>query len=92
MRSDADIAETKPAEHIGPATVNILLIPDSFKGSLSSARLCAIMKAAAADVMPQAEVQAFPAADGDHPEHPPGHFPPFISALCPIRQNVFMKN
>lgn len=64
MRSDADIAETKPAEHIGPATVNILLIPDSFKGSLSSARLCAIMKAAAADVMPQAEVQAFPAADG----------------------------
>ena len=44
--------------------MNILLIPDSFKGSLSSARLCAILKAAAADVMPEAEVRAFPAADG----------------------------
>lgn len=45
-------------------TVKILLIPDSFKGSLSSARLCAVMKAAALDVMPDAQVTSIPAADG----------------------------
>lgn len=48
---------------IGP-NVNILLIPDSFKGSLSSARLCAILKAVAQEVMPDAQVTALPAADG----------------------------
>ena len=47
----------------GP-NVNILLIPDSFKGSLSSARLCAILKAAANEVMPEAQVTSLPAADG----------------------------
>ena len=44
--------------------MKILLIPDSFKGSLSSARLCAIMKKAALDVMPDAQVTSIPAADG----------------------------
>ena len=44
--------------------MNILLIPDSFKGSLSSARLCAVMKKAALDVMPDARVTSIPAADG----------------------------
>ncbi len=44
--------------------MNILLIPDSFKGSLSSARLCALMKQAALDVMPDARVTSIPAADG----------------------------
>ena len=48
---------------IGP-NVNILLIPDSFKGSLSSARLCTILKAVAQEVMPDAQVTALPAADG----------------------------
>ena len=47
----------------GP-NVNILLIPDSFKGSLSSARLCAILKAVANEVMPEAQVTSLPAADG----------------------------
>ena len=44
--------------------MKILLIPDSFKGSLSSARLCAIMKKTALDVMPDAQVTSIPAADG----------------------------
>lgn len=44
--------------------MKILLIPDSFKGSLSSARLCAIMKKAALDVMPDAQVTSIPVADG----------------------------
>lgn len=44
--------------------MNILLIPDSFKGSLSSSRLCAILKAVAEEVMPEAVVTALPAADG----------------------------
>ncbi|MDO5532783.1 glycerate kinase [Sutterella sp.] len=44
--------------------MKILLLPDSFKGSLSSARAANILETAAREVFPDAEIEAFPIADG----------------------------
>ena len=43
---------------------NILVAPDSFKGTLSSAEVCAIVREAAAAVLPGARVRCLPVADG----------------------------
>ncbi len=43
---------------------NILVIPDSFKGSLTSRRFCEIARKAAARQLPDAKVTAIPVADG----------------------------
>lgn len=42
----------------------ILLIPDSYKGTMSSMEICKIMKEAISKHFPQAEVVAVPVADG----------------------------
>lgn len=42
----------------------ILLIPDSFKGTMSSSRVCEIMKKAIASHLPEAQVVSIPVADG----------------------------
>ena len=43
---------------------HILVAPDSFKGTLSSAEVCDIVREAAAAVLPDAEVRCLPVADG----------------------------
>lgn len=45
-------------------TMKILIAPDSFKGSLTSAELCSIIGRAAKDFMQSCDVAAVPAADG----------------------------
>ena len=42
----------------------ILLIPDSFKGTMSSARICTLMKEAVEDIFPGCETVGVPVADG----------------------------
>lgn len=42
----------------------ILLIPDSFKGTMSSARICTLMKEAVEDIFPGCETLGIPVADG----------------------------
>ena len=42
----------------------IIIIPDSFKGTLSSADICRIMAEEARRVFPQAEICTIPVADG----------------------------
>lgn len=44
--------------------VKILILPDSFKGSLSAHRACAAIEAAAREVFPEAELNTLPLADG----------------------------
>lgn len=44
--------------------MKILLVPDSFKGSMTAAEVCGILEKAALEAVPGAEVRAFPAADG----------------------------
>lgn len=59
-----DRSDRSAALSLRICAVKILLIPDSFKGSLSSSRLCAILKKEALAVFPDAEVKAFLMADG----------------------------
>ncbi|MEG2037600.1 MAG: glycerate kinase, partial [Ruthenibacterium sp.] len=54
----------------------ILLAPDSFKGTLSSEEVCAIMKAAILHILPEARVTALPVADGGE-----GSVDSFLAAL-----------
>ncbi|MCI2206282.1 MAG: glycerate kinase, partial [Oscillospiraceae bacterium] len=42
----------------------IILIPDSFKGTMSSSEVCSIMKKAILNYFPDAEVLSIPVADG----------------------------
>ena len=47
--------------------MNILLAPDSFKGSLSAVEVCRIASAALRESIKGVAVQAIPVADGDSP-------------------------
>ena len=42
----------------------IVIIPDSFKGTMSSSEICSVMKQKIAEIFPCAEVVAIPVADG----------------------------
>lgn len=42
----------------------VLLVPDSFKGTMSSREICSIMGETVREVWPEAEVQSIPVADG----------------------------
>jgi glycerate kinase len=53
-----------------------VLIPDSFKGTMTSREICAIMAEAAAEIAPGAEVLAIPVADGGE-----GTVDAFLAAL-----------
>ncbi|MHC6202329.1 glycerate kinase family protein [Breznakiellaceae bacterium SP9] len=55
---------------------NVLLIPDSFKGTMSSAEICSIMHAAIKKFYPDAAVQSIPVADGGE-----GSVEAFLSAV-----------
>lgn len=53
-----------------------VLVPDSFKGTLSSAQVCAAMEAGIRAVLPEAEVVSLPVADGGE-----GSADAFLAAL-----------
>ena len=44
--------------------VKILILPDSFKGSLTSSQAAAQIESAARKVFPEAQIESFPIADG----------------------------
>ena len=54
----------------------IILIPDSFKGTMSSSEVCSIMKKAILNYFPDAEVLSIPVADGGE-----GSVDAFLSAV-----------
>lgn len=54
----------------------VILIPDSFKGTMSSSEICAIMKKAVLEYYPECEVISIPVADGGE-----GSVDAFLEAL-----------
>ncbi len=54
----------------------VILIPDSFKGTMSSSEICAVMKKAVLDHYPDCEVISIPVADGGE-----GSVDAFLEAL-----------
>lgn len=64
----------------------IILIPDSFKGTMSSAEVCSIMKKAISSYYPQAEIISIPVADGGE-----GSVDAFLSALGGKKVSVAVK-
>ncbi len=54
----------------------VILIPDSFKGTMSSARICSIMKSVILDHYPECQVISIPVADGGE-----GSVDAFLEAL-----------
>ncbi|NLK87259.1 MAG: glycerate kinase [Clostridiaceae bacterium] len=64
----------------------ILLIPDSFKGTMSSSEICAIMKKAIHSYYPKADVVSIPVADGGE-----GSVDSFLAALGGERIAVKVK-
>lgn len=65
----------------------IVLIPDSFKGTLTSMQVCAILKEKILEHFPQCEVIAIPVADGGE-----GTVDCFLSALGGTRVPVVTKD
>ncbi len=65
----------------------ILLIPDSFKGTMSSARICTLMKEAVADVFPSCETFSIPVADGGE-----GSVDAFLEAVGGTKETAVVKN
>ena len=53
-----------------------VLVPDSFKGTMTSAQVCASMEAGIRRVLPQAQVVSLPVADGGE-----GSAEAFLTAL-----------
>lgn len=60
----------------GVCLKNFLVIPDSFKGSISSSDVCRIAEAAIKEIMPDASVRKIPVADGGE-----GSVEAFLEAL-----------
>ena len=65
----------------------ILLIPDSFKGTMSSARICSIMQKAVREIFPGCEALSIPVADGGE-----GSVDAFLEALGGTKKYVCVKN
>lgn len=65
----------------------ILLIPDSFKGTMSSAEICSIMKTAIHAHFPNTEVISIPVADGGE-----GSVDAFLQALGGEKNTLTTKN
>ena len=65
----------------------IVLVPDSFKGTLSSARFCALCARKIAELAPQCEVVSVPVADGGE-----GSADCFLTALGGRKIRVNTKN
>ena len=64
-----------------------VLIPDSFKGTLSSARVCEILEKVIHEHMPEAEVVSIPVADGGE-----GSVDAFLTALGGEKIHVTVNN
>ncbi len=65
----------------------ILLIPDSFKGTMSSTEICAIMKKAITEILPEFEIISIPVADGGE-----GSVDAFLEAVGGVKKTVKVKN
>lgn len=64
----------------------ILLVPDSFKGTMSSEQICNIMKSAIEKVFPGAEIISIPVADGGE-----GSVDAFLSGIGGKKVDVIVK-
>jgi glycerate kinase len=64
----------------------ILLVPDSFKGTMSSTEICAIMEKSIKEVYPQAEVISLPVADGGE-----GSVDAFLTAIGGEKKTVSVQ-
>lgn len=64
----------------------ILLIPDSFKGTMSSSEICSIMKKAIQSYYPKADIISIPVADGGE-----GSVDSFLAALGGEKIRVSVK-
>ena len=62
---------------------NIIVAPDSFKGTLTSAEVCAAVREAAAAVLPHAAVRCLPVADGGE-----GSVDCFLAAAGGVRKEL----
>lgn len=67
--------------------MKFVLIPDSFKGTLSSAQICEIVKEKINKYVPNAEVACVPVADGGE-----GSVDAFLAALGGTKVTVKVKN
>lgn len=65
----------------------VVIIPDSFKGTLSSSHICEIIQSKIKDYFPDCEVVSVPVADGGE-----GSVDCFIAALGGEKVNVIAKN
>ena len=65
----------------------VVLIPDSFKGTLSSARICSIIGGKVAEHFPDCQVVSIPVADGGE-----GSVDCFLAALGGEKVRVTVKN
>ncbi len=66
--------------------MKFVLIPDSFKGTLSSSRICAILREEIEKQLPNAEVISIPVADGGE-----GTVAAFLEAVGGTLKNVAVK-
>ena len=66
--------------------MKFVLIPDSFKGTLSSSQICSILKEEITKFFPKAEVTAIPVADGGE-----GTVAAFLEAVGGTTVNVTVK-
>jgi glycerate 2-kinase len=64
----------------------VILIPDSFKGTMSSSKICSIMKKSINTYFPQAEVVSIPVADGGE-----GSVDSFLTAVGGQKVNVSVR-
>lgn len=71
----------------GDAMKKIVLIPDSFKGTLSSSQICEIMKTKVLEHFPECEVISIPVADGGE-----GSVDCFLTALGGEKIHAVVKN
>ena len=67
--------------------MKFLLIPDSFKGTLSSEQICHILRESIAAHLPQADTVSIPVADGGE-----GSVDAFLTALGGEKRYVTVKN
>lgn len=65
----------------------IILVPDSFKGTMSSFYICSVMKKACLDIFPEAQVISLPVADGGE-----GTVDAFLEAVGGIKKEVKVEN
>jgi len=76
----------RPDNNEVPTVKNVVLIPDSFKGTMSSEEICAIMERSIKVHYPEAAVTAIPVADGGE-----GSVDAFLKALGGERRTLTVQ-